>query len=163
MWKTLGKLLLGLCLASVATGVIGTVVQAYLNLTALQAANPNAIGGPYTLDHWLTVIRHDLVNFAPLLALLSVASFVPAFTLAGIMARLLKGRAIWFLLAGLAGLATTLITVNTASTMPHLLVATHTWPGLLALSASGLVGGWLFALCTRPNHRQGALDHVVLR
>ena len=164
MRNTVISLALGLLLASVVSGLVGSAVQTHMNLAALESASPGSLSSALTPAVRRAMYFHDIVNFAPLFAALSALSFIPAFAVAGLLARSTSRsrtlRAIWYTLAGFAGLLVALLTMNWLMPMPAFIVVTHHWTGLLAMSASGLVGGWVFASWVRPKRTTGAFDHV---
>lgn len=159
--------LFALVIGAAVTGALGAAIQTQFNLAALAAASGQIEGADVTLALRLETTWRDILGFGPLFTLLAIASFLPAFLVAKGIVALIRLRTLIYALAGAAGIAAALTFANWAAPMPAFIAATRTLPGLMALSASGLAGGWLFARLTPPRRRSGSLsgglDHVSFR
>lgn len=156
-----------LAVAAAVTGALGAAIQTQFNLAELAAASDQVEGAEITLQLRLLTTWQDILGFGPLFTLLAAISFLPAFLVARGVAALIRLRGLTYALAGAAAIAAALTVANWLAPMPAFIAATRTTPGLVALSASGLMGGWLFALLTprrrRPGELSGGLDHVSFR
>ena len=159
--------LAALAVAAAITGVLGAAIQTQFNLAELGAVSHQAEGAEITLQIRLQTTWQDILGFGPLFTLLAAVSFLPAFLVAKGIAALIRLRKLTYALAGAAGIAAALTAANWLAPMPAFIAATRTTAGLIALSSSGLAGGWLFALMTsrrrRPGELSGGLDHVSFR
>ncbi|TGG95330.1 hypothetical protein E4656_02600 [Natronospirillum operosum] len=161
------KVLFALALSAALTGVVGAAIQTQFNLAALTAIGAVNGGVDIPLQLRLETTWADIQGFGPVFAGLAAVAFIPAFIVARGIIALLGLRYLFYTLAGVAGIATALITANWLAPMPALIVITQTLPGLLAMSAAGLVGGFFFALLNPPRRRRGfmsgGIDHVSFR
>ncbi|MFN2361843.1 MAG: PQQ-dependent sugar dehydrogenase [Marinobacter sp.] len=137
------KVALSFVIALVVGSVLGSLVQTQFNLQALEA-----LGVEITVGARLETSVQDLINFAPLYAILFGASFLFSQGAAGLAARLTaKAGGLWlYPLAAAVGLWVTLIIVDTLAPMPTLIAATRSTGGLMAMLATAAVSGWLFAV-----------------
>lgn len=142
------RVLLALLLAVLVTAVLGSIVQTQFNLAALIALEV-----PIPPDVRLRTTARDLVGFGPAMAAVTGAGFVVAFAVAGLLARLApQWRTALFMLAGGGAMLSALLIM--ASVLPITpIAAARTWPGVVALSLTGVVGGWVFQrmLSGRPS------------
>ena len=120
----------------------GAIVQTQFNLAELQALGASV---PWLLRAQTTL--QDVLGFGPLYAAVVAVSFALAFPVAALLARYWTvWRSAWFALAGLAGLIVAIRLIDAVTPPPVLIAATRTTAGLLAMTAGGAVGGWLYAL-----------------
>jgi hypothetical protein len=120
----------------------GAVVQTQFNLAELQALGASV---PWLLRAQTTL--QDVLGFGPLYGAVVAVTFVLAFPVAALLARYWTlWRRAWFALAGLAGLIVAIRLIDALTPPPVLIAATRSTGGLLAMTAGGAVGGWLYAL-----------------
>ena len=130
-----------LLLAVIVTAASGSLVQTQFNIAALTRLQVEV-----DLQQRLAMTAGDLLHFAPLFSLLLVLAFLPAFLVTGLLIRWLNGRPTWlYALAGGIAVLTALLLMNALLPMTPLQMTTEI-SGLLALTLSGVLGGWVFAL-----------------
>lgn len=145
MLRTAGRLGLAFLLAVLATAVLGSIVQTQFNLSRLAA-----LGAPITAGVRATTTLQDIAFFGPVMAAIAAAAFLPAFSVAWFVSRVLApARLAVFALAGVASLWMAFRLMGFFTPMPTLVAAARTPDGVWALAATGLVGGALFAFATR--------------
>lgn len=135
-------------LALLLCAVCGSLVQTGYNLADLVALGldiPAALRGQ---TYW-----HDLHSFAPLYAAICAVGLLPAFVVAGVIARGARGRAVWYALAGGTAVWAALASANLLAGMPVLVFATRHAGGLAGLIAGGILAGLVYAALTRPRTR----------
>ncbi|MDX1552195.1 MAG: PQQ-dependent sugar dehydrogenase, partial [Marinobacter sp.] len=145
------KVILAFVIALVVGSVLGSLVQTHFNLEALEALEVEI-----TMGTRLETSIQDLVNFAPLYAILFGISLLFSLGLASLVARLAGNlrRAWLYPLAAAVGLWVTLKVVDTLAPMPTLIAATRGTGGLVAMLVTAAISGWLFAaLVSRPTRR----------
>ncbi|MEP1214037.1 MAG: PQQ-dependent sugar dehydrogenase [Marinobacter sp.] len=123
--------------------VLGSLVQTQLNLQALAG-----LGAEISTGTWLETMFQDLVNFAPLYAILFGLSFLVSQVAASIVARLAgnAGRLWLHPLAAATGLWATLRIVDALAPMPTLIAATREAGGLMLMLVTAAISGWLFTV-----------------
>jgi hypothetical protein len=135
--RHLAPLLLALLLAA----VWGSVVQTQWNLQALADLG---IDIPATLR--VQTSLQDLIGFAPVYAGILAAGWLPALTVAAVLARHWPAwRSVLLAAAAGAGMVAAVRTVDAVAPMPVFIDATRHWPGLLAMAAGAVVAGLLYA------------------
>ena len=152
------KVVLAFVLALLTGSVLGSLVQTQFNLQALAA-----LGVEITLGARLETSALDLVNFAPLYAVLFGLSFLCSQGVAALVVRLTShvSRLWLYPLAAAVGLWATLKTVDALAPMPTLIAATRGVGGLLAMLVTAAISGWLFAvMVSRPARQSGRLSAV---
>ncbi|WLD57326.1 hypothetical protein NFC81_11430 [Salinispirillum sp. LH 10-3-1] len=142
-------MLLSFLLSVAVTAAIGAVIQTQFNLAALESLGVDI---PWSLR--LDSTLHDLLGFTPVFAILVLVGFLCAFPVAGALSSILTPlRAIIYALAGVAALYAAFMIINSLLPMPTLIAATRTLEGLAAMSASGALGGYLYARLTKRKQR----------
>jgi len=138
-----GKGLLAFITALVVGSVLGGVVQTQFNLQALEG-----LGVEISVATRLETTVQDLINFAPLYAILFGVSFLCSQGAAALVARLsgIPGRLWLYPLAAMVGLWVTLKIVDSLAPMPTLIAATRDISGLIAMLLTAGLAGWLFAV-----------------
>ncbi len=127
-----------------AAAIVGAVVQTQFNLAAL-----TRLDVAVSLNQRVAMTGADIVHFAPVFALLLAAVFLPAFLAAGwIVRRHPARRTALFILAGGTAVLGALVTMNALMPLTPIQM-TRDALGLLALSTTGLIGGWVFAVVLR--------------
>jgi hypothetical protein len=126
-------------------GGLGSIAQTQITLNALVAldvALPWGLRGRTTLQ--------DLVAFGPVYAGMVFVAWLPAFAIAGWLARRApRWRGVLFTLAGGAALAAAFACADAVAPMPVFIDATRGVPGTLAMVLGGVLGGALYARWTR--------------
>ncbi|MCK8516018.1 hypothetical protein M0534_06725 [Methylonatrum kenyense] len=137
--------LVALLLGAVVAAASGSLIQTQFNVAALARLQVD-VG----IRERLAMTAGDLLHFAPIFALLLVVAFLPAFCLAGWLARRRSARPGWlYALAGGTAVLAAFLIMN--QLLPMTAVQMTAEPvGLLALSISGVLGGWAFALTRNP-------------
>ncbi|KPP97586.1 PQQ-dependent sugar dehydrogenase [Marinobacter sp. HL-58] len=137
------KVVLAFVVAVVVGSVLGSLAQTQFNLQALEGLGVD-IGAATRLE----TTALDLINFAPLYAILFGTSLLCSLGVAGLVVRQTgnSGRYWLYPVAAAVGLWLTLIIVNTLAPMPTLIAATRSTGGLMAMLATAVVSGWLFAV-----------------
>ncbi|MBL3558153.1 MULTISPECIES: PQQ-dependent sugar dehydrogenase [Marinobacter] len=154
------KVVLAFVIALVVGSVLGSLVQTHFNLQALEALEVGI-----TMGTRLETSIQDLVNFAPLYAILFGVSLLFSLGVASLVARLAGNlrRAWLYPLAAAVGLWVTLKIVDTLAPMPTLIAATRSTGGLLAMLVTAAISGWLFAaLGGRPTRRTGGYPTMAV-
>lgn len=148
-WWKAGKAFI---VALVVGTVLGSLVQTQFNLQALEA-----LGVEISMETRLETSVQDLVNFAPLYAILFGLSFLFSQGLAFLIVRWTgKLSRFWlYPLAAAVGLWATLEIVNALAPMPTLIAATRGAGGLLTMLVTAAIAGWLFARLVSGGARQG--------
>jgi hypothetical protein len=126
--------------ATLATAATGSIIQTQFNLAAIRAA-----GAPVPFDLRLQATLQDLVGFAPMLAGIAAVAFLVAFVVAApLVRRWPRHRDGLYTLAGAVAVTTAILVMN--ALLPITVIgATRSLPGLVALGASGALGGSVFA------------------
>jgi hypothetical protein len=132
-----GVLLLSWVLAS----AWGSVVQTRWNLQALVNVGVNI-----PASDWWQVIGQDLMGFAPLYGGILAAGWLVALPVASGLARWWPaGRSALLASAAGVGMVAAVRAVDAVAPMPVFIDATRDLPGLLAMAAGAVLGGWLYA------------------
>lgn len=133
-----------LLLAWLLATVWGSLVQTHWNLQALADLGidmPAAVRVQTSLQ--------DLIGFAPVYAGILAAGWLPALTLAALLARRWPAwRSVLLAAAAGAGMVAAVRAVDAVAPMPVFIDATRHWPGLLAMAAGAVVAGLLYARLT---------------
>ncbi|WP_294641323.1 hypothetical protein [uncultured Aureimonas sp.] len=149
MTRTVTHLAIAFLLAVLATAVAASIVQTQINLgrlVELGAAVPTGLRALTTAQ--------DMARFGPVMAAITAAAFLPAFPVAGLVSQTLpQARMPIFALAGAVSLWTAFEVMGVFTPMPTLVAAVRTPEGLMAMTATGLVGGTLFAGLTAVRRR----------
>lgn len=125
--------------AVVVTAGLGSGVQTQLNLQRLAA-----LGADISAWTRIETTFADLLGFAPIWAIITGLGLLIALPLAGLVARLLSARSsLWHVLAGCLAPMTALLVMDALLPVTAI-AAARTWPGLLAMSLPGALGGWLY-------------------
>ncbi|MFO7992521.1 MAG: PQQ-dependent sugar dehydrogenase [Marinobacter sp.] len=154
------KVVLAFVIALLVGSVLGSLVQTQFNLQALAP-----LGVEVTMGTRLETSFQDLVNFAPLYAILFGLSFLVSLVVASLLARLagIPGRRWLYPLAAAVGLWVTLKIVDALAPMPTLIAATRETGGLVAMLVTAAIAGWLFAvLVSRAGRVSGHSSMLVL-
>ncbi len=157
------KVALAFIVAVIAGSVLGSFVQTQFNLQELEA-----LGVEIGMGTRLETSVQDLVNFAPLYAILFGISFLFSQGVAALVVRLTGNISrLWlYPLAAATGLWVTLAMVNALAPMPTLIAATRETGGLMAMLVAAGIAGWLFArLVTgmvRRDNGRSAMPVMVL-
>lgn len=157
------KVGLAFVVALVVGSVLGSLVQTQFNLQAL-----GGLGAEISMGTRLETSVQDLINFAPLYAILFGLSFLLSQGVASLVARLAGnvGRLWLYPLAAAVGLWVTLVIVDTLAPMPTLIAATREAGGLVAMLVTAAFSGWLFAVLVsrqvRRSNRISAMPVMVL-
>lgn len=147
--RRFGAALKGFLGAFLFTTLLGTVVQTQVNL-----AHITAIGPPVDLHSRFQATIHDLIYFSPAWAMIVFATFVVAFPVAHLLARLQWRQLFgWCGVAGAIGLWLAFILLDQFTPPPTLIGATRGTPGTLLMVGTGMMGGflyaWIYRHCTR--------------
>lgn len=127
-------------LAAATTAFAGSVVQTQFSLAAI-----TALGAPVPLGLRLQTTLQDLVGFAPTFGLVAATGFIVAFIVAALLHRLWPGRrTVLYAAAGAAAILAALLLMNALLPVTGI-GAARTAAGVLALAATGALGGWVFA------------------
>ncbi|MBO6850955.1 MAG: PQQ-dependent sugar dehydrogenase, partial [Marinobacter sp.] len=153
------RIMVGFLLALAFGVCTGTLVQTQINLLALQNLGVD-IGFAARLETTL----EDLMNFAPIYAIVFGASFLVSQVVAAQLVRRfgLGTRAPFLALGAAVGLWATLRLVDALAPMPTLIAATRGAGGLLAMLATAALSGWLFAALTARRLSRPARGTVAL-
>lgn len=137
------KVVLAFVIAVLVGSVLGSLVQTQLNLQALAG-----LGVEISFATRLETTIQDLVNFAPLYAILFGLSFLVSQVAASVVARLAgnSGRLWLHPLAAATGLWATLRIVDALAPMPTLIAATREAGGLMLMLLTAAISGWLFTV-----------------
>lgn len=130
-------------LAVLLTAAVGSILQTQFNLAAIAA-----LSEPIGLMTRLQVTAQDLLGFMPLWSLVVALALLPAFTLAAGLYRWTKwSRLVWFVVAGVAALASALWLLNWVLPITPI-AALRSNAGYWAMASSGALGGWLYVRLT---------------
>lgn len=157
------KVALAFTVALIIGSLLGSLIQTQFNLQALEA-----LGVEIGMETRLGTSVQDLVNFAPLYAILFGLSFLFSQGLASLVVRLAGnvGRLWLYPLAAAVGLWATLMLVNALAPMPTLIAATRGTGGLIAMLLTAAIAGWVFAMLikrvTRQSRGQGRGHSAML-
>lgn len=137
--------------AALATTLLGTVVQTQFNLARLAEIG---IAVPPGLR--LEVTGRDLVGFAPSLGALTLAAFLVAFTVTGLLRRwVVQHRTALYALAGAVAITAMLLSMEIALGLVAIAAARGAG-GFAALVACGALGGWIFSRLSAAHGRDPA-------
>ena len=157
------RVVLAFIVALIVGSVLGSLVQTQFNLQALEG-----LGVEISMATRLQTTVQDLLNFAPLYAILFGLSFLFSQGAASLVARLAgqSGR-LWLCpLAAAVGLWATLRIVDALAPMPTLIAATRDMGGLLAMLVTAALSGLLFAVLVsrlpRKNDNASAVPVAML-
>lgn len=135
------RLAAGLVAGTLVTAVAGSIVQTQINLVSI-----TRLGAEVPVGLRLATTAEDIVRFGPVMGLITLAAFLPAFAAAWLVG---MARPRWAVpaaaMAGVAGLWTAFTVMGFFTPMPTLVAAVRTAPGLWAMCATGLLGGLVFA------------------
>ncbi len=131
-------------LALVVCAVCGSIAQTQFNLTELQA-----LGMPIPADVRLQTTARDLYGFGPLYAAIVAVGLLPAFAIAGALARGGAARLPWYLLAGGSAVWAALASANALAGIPVLVFAARDTWGLACLIGGGVLAGAVYVWRTR--------------
>jgi hypothetical protein len=138
--RQLTALLLALLLAA----AWGSVVQTQWNLQALVDVGVAVSGAERARMTW-----QDLIGFAPVYAGIVAAGWLPALPVAAWLARRQPAwRSALLMAAAGVGMVAAVRAVDLAAPMPVFIDATRHLPGLLAMAAGAVLGGWVYARLT---------------
>ena len=156
-----GRVVLAFIVALIVGSVLGSLVQTQFNLQALEG-----LGVEVSMGARLETTVQDLLNVAPLYAILFGLSFLFSQVAASLVARLAgpSGR-LWLCpLAAAVGLWATFRIVDALAPMPTLIAATRDMGGLLAMLVTAALSGLLFAVLVfclpRKNGKEIGRAHV---
>lgn len=132
--------LLSLLLAALLCTALAAIAQTQFNLASLQA-----LGVEVPLGVRLRTTGADLLGFSPTFGPIAAVGFLVAFPAAAALGRWLPGARRWlYALAGALAILTAMLLMQRIFMLTPVAAARST-AGLLALCASGAVGGLLFA------------------
>lgn len=130
-------------LAVLLTASVGSIVQTQFNLAAIAA-----LSEPIGLVVRLQVTAQDLLGFMPAWSLVVALALLPAFTVAAGLHRWTQwNRLAWFMVAGVAALASALWLLNSVFPITPI-AALRSSAGYWAMVSSGAVGGWFYVRLT---------------
>jgi hypothetical protein len=136
--------LAALLLALLVAAAWGSVVQTQWNLQALVDVGVAVSGAERARMTW-----QDLVGFAPVYAGIVAAGWLPALPVAAWLARRQPAwRSALLMTAAGVGMVAAVRAVDLAAPMPVFIDATRHLPGLLAMAAGAVLGGWVYARLT---------------
>lgn len=131
-------------LAVVIAGLLGSVFQTQVNLAQLRDIAP-----PVSFAMRLSNTWHDLTHFAPIYTGLVLATFIIAFTVGELVAKVVPGhRMFWLVLASTTGLATCFWLVDSVAPMPTFIAATRTWGGTGLMLLGAAIASVVYTLMT---------------
>lgn len=152
-----GRIAIVFALAVLATAFVASIVQTQINLAAL-----TALGAPVTLGLRLLTTLQDIALFGPVMAAITAAAFLPGFAAAGLARRIVPLPPVaLYALAGVVALGAAFLLMGFVTPMPTLVAAARTQAGLLALVATGALGGALFAHLNRKRRRSSGLRYAA--
>jgi hypothetical protein len=129
--------------AAAVTTLLGTVAQTQFNLARLAG-----LGAAVPPDLRLEVTLRDLAGFAPTFGALTLAGFLVAFLVSGLIRRRVpRGRAALYAVAGAVAIATMLLAMKAALGLVAIAAARGAG-GFAVLIVTGAIGGWTFARLT---------------
>lgn len=140
-WKRRGAAFL---LALLGCALCGSLAQTQFNLAELQA-----LGLPIPLHLRLQTTWRDLYGFLPLYAAIVAVGLLPAFALAGALARSRRSRLPLYLLAGGSAVWAALASANALAGIPVLVFAAREPLGLLCLIGGGVLAGGIYVARAR--------------
>lgn len=149
----LSRYIAALLVAVIATGAATSMVQTQIVLGELIA-----LGAPVSVSVRAWTTLEDLARFGPVVAGMCFAALLPAFLVAHLVLRraafLSRWRAAAFSLAAISGLWVLFWLMRSVIPMPAM-PGTREQLGHALMSATGLIGGLLYAAMTSPK-RQAA-------
>ncbi|WP_313914214.1 hypothetical protein [Tahibacter sp.] len=131
-------------LAIVVCALCGSIAQTQFNLAELQA-----LGLPIPAGVRLQTTWRDIYGFGPLYAAVVAVGLLPAFALAGALARGGRSRLPLYLVAGGSAVWAALASANALAGIPVLVFAARVPAGLACLVGGGVLAGAVYALRTR--------------
>lgn len=135
-------------LALLVAVVVGSIAQTQFNLGDLQR-----LGVDIPWDVRAQTTWRDFYGFGPLYGLIISVGLLPAFIVAGALARGREARRLpWYLLGGGLGVWAALASANVLAGIVVLVFATRHAGGLACLIAGGVLAGWTYVVLTR--HRR---------
>lgn len=138
------KATLSLIVAVAVTYVLTSVMGTQFVLAEIQSFGLNI-----SISDRIAATLHDIAGLVPVLLILVSATFLIAFIIASIGARLFgshhKG---WYLAAGFTSLPVTMVLIKTAMGITPFAAAGSAF-GLFLIALCGLAGGWVFVLLLR--------------
>lgn len=133
-------------LALFACVAVGSVAQTQFNLGDLQSLGVEIAA----TVRWQTTWR-DLLGFGPLYAAVAGVGLLPAFVVAGQLARgRQRRRASLYTVAGAVAVWAALASANRLAGISVLVFATRHPLGLACLVAGGALAGWIYVWRTQP-------------
>lgn len=136
--------LVPLLLACLLAAAWGSVVQTQWNLQALVGLGVDIPAAERARTTW-----QDLLGFAPIYAGILAAGWLPAFTVAALLARRWPAwRSPLLAAAAGAGMVASVRAVDAVAPMPVFIDATRHLPGLLAMATGAVIAGLLYARLT---------------
>jgi hypothetical protein len=127
-------------LALAACAVVGSIAQTQFNLADLASLGVEIPAVVRVQTTW-----RDLYGFAPLYAVVMAVGLLPAFIVAGLIARgEARRRRVWYPLAGAVAVWAALASANGLAGIPVLVFATRHSLGLACLIAGGALAGWIY-------------------
>lgn len=131
--------------AALVAAVWGSAAQTQFTMNALVALG---VSMPWGLR--LATTLRDLVGFGPVYAGVVIAAWLPAFAVAGWLARRVPGwRPVLFPVAAGVALPVAFACADAVAPMPVFIDATRGWGGTTAMALGGVLGGMLYARWTR--------------
>lgn len=156
-WQRFGVRIFALIVALVISTLLGSIIQTQINLAAL-----NNIGPQINISQRLNSTLHDLIYFAPLLAVVMAATLVIAIPIAHFVSTSQKRQfTAWCIVAGGVGLYVAFHLINTLTPPPTLIAATRGSLGTLLMILSGCLAGYLYARLTRSLRKVNPLKGFV--
>jgi len=136
--------LLPLLLAWLLAAALGSVVQTQWNLQALVDLGVAMPAAERARATW-----QDLIGFAPVYAGILAAGWLPALSVAALLARRWPAwRGTLMAAAAGVGMVAAVRTIDLVAPMPVFIDATRHLPGLLAMAAGAVMGGLLYGRLT---------------
>ncbi|VFR45311.1 PQQ-dependent oxidoreductase, gdhB family [plant metagenome] len=137
-----------LIVASVASGIVGSIIQTQINLMEL-----SQIGAMVSLPVRLSVSLEDLTRFGPLMAVISLCALLPAMTIGqGILAKLLPTQPrLMYAIFGLIGMFIAFRVMSMVLPLTNFVSATRNGTNLLIVCLAGAVGGYVYAYLMRSD------------
>jgi hypothetical protein len=127
-------------LALAACALVGSIAQTQFNLADLMT-----LGVEIPLGVRVQTTGLDLYRFAPLYAIVIAVGLLPAFVVAGLLARgQPRRRLAWYPLAGAVAVWAALASANRLAGIAVLVFATRHPLGLACLIAGGALAGWIY-------------------
>jgi len=142
--------LIALLVASLTTALIGSVFSSQFVISELIS-----VGAEIPFSDRLSMTVDDF-GILPSLIPLTLVCFVVAFSIGSLCIKYIGGnRIIWYIVAGAAGLITTLLVMKAVLIVTGI-AGTRSTFGLLSFGLAGAIGGWVFAKLTNSLANQGA-------